>query len=345
MATTKRQSKPDLSSEFSRAARRYDDFYQLVRALERRLELAEGPADTAPVGGDGPPSREPVRFRGSNGAAFPASAMDALRPRDTEQRGPSHELKVNFLGLTGPTGALPMHYGVLTRQRLKARDTALADFLDLFNHRLISLYYRAWAKYRLYIDYERTPEGEQDSFTRAIDAFAGQIGTDRDEARRYYSGHFARRTRSASGLEAILSDYLGFGCRVDSFVGQWLPVGPENRLRIGTGQRGQNNYLGEGVLIGERAWDLQSKVRIRLGPMSLKQYEALLPGTEQHRAMRRLIQGYLPSHMDIELRFTIEAGEIPRPLGRGVRCGRSTWLRSHSSEPMYARYQLQPAVA
>mgnify|MGYP000179116475 CR=1 FL=1 len=343
MATTKWQSKPNLTTAVSRGAYRYDDFYQLVRALERRIELSKGRSEAALVGGDGPPNKEPVRFRSSADVSFPPRAFDALREREGESN-PRYELPVRFLGLTGPTGALPAPYGVMAQRQLKQRDTALADFFDLFNHRLIALYYRAWAKYRLTIQYERHTDGERDPFTRAIDAFAGQIGNDRDEARRYYSGHFARRTRPASGLEAILRDCLGFGCRVDSFVGQWLPVEAESRTRLGKGGRGQNNDLGEGVLLGKRAWDLQSKVRVRVGPMTLRQYETLLPGAGRYRSIRRLIQGYLPSHMDVELRFTIRAGETPRPLGRGLRLARTTWLRSRDGSPMDARFQLTPRV-
>ncbi|MDN3519575.1 type VI secretion system baseplate subunit TssG [Aquisalimonas lutea] len=344
MATAQRQSTPDLSAAFGGPGHRCDDFYQLVRALERRLELAQGRHETAPVGGDGPPSREPVRFRGSNEAAFPARAVESLRPRKAD-RGPEHEMRVNFLGLTGPTGALPAHYNVVVRQRLKERDTALADFLDLFNHRLVALYYRAWSKHRLPIQYERTDSRERDSFTRAVDAFSGQPAGRRDEPRRYYAGHFARQTRSPSGMAAILRDYLGYDCRVESFVGQWLPVGMDSQTRIGGNRQGQHNRLGDGVLIGNRVWDLQSKIRIHIGPMELAEYEALLPGTDRHKAMCRLIQGYLPSHMNIELRFTIHAGEASRRLGRGVRCARTTWLRSDPDRPMEARFELKPAVA
>lgn len=344
MATAQRKPTPDLSAAFSHAGARRDDFYQLVRALERRLECAQGRHETAPVGGDGPPSREPVRFRGSSDAAFPPRAVASLQPRAAE-RGPEHEMRVNFMGLTGPNGALPAHYNVLVRQRQKERDTALADFLDLFNHRLVALYYRAWSKHRLPIQYESAAPGDRDAFTRAVDAFAGQSGTQPDEPRRYYAGHFAQQTRSASGMAAILRDYLGYNCRVESFIGQWLPVGKDSRTRIGSNRRGRNNRLGDGVLIGDRVWDLQSKVRIRIGPMGLAEYEALLPGTDRHKALCRLIQGYLPSHMDIELRFTIHAGEPPRQLGQGLRCARTTWLRSDPARPMEARFQLKPAVA
>ncbi|MGO4779163.1 type VI secretion system baseplate subunit TssG, partial [Lysobacter sp. 2RAB21] len=44
--------------------------------------------------------------------------------------------------------------GAAQRQTGAQRDRAAQDFLDLFNHRLITLFWRAWGKYRADIGLE-----------------------------------------------------------------------------------------------------------------------------------------------------------------------------------------------
>ena len=122
-------------------------------------------------------------------------------------------MTVAFMGLTGPSGVLPLFYTKLLMERRKAGDRTLAAFLDLLNHRLISLFYRAWEKYHVIVPYER---GEDDRFSRSLFHLIG-LGTrglrDRhdfpDEALLFYAGHFARRRRPAVVLEDVLRDAFG----------------------------------------------------------------------------------------------------------------------------------------
>ena len=147
---------------------------------------------------------------------------------------------VTFLGLTGPSGVLPRHYTELLLQRIREKDFSLRDFLDLFNHRLISLFYRAWEKYRLPIGYERSqlddPDEQPDPVTRGLYCLVGlgtaglrgRLDVD-DEAFLYYSGHFAHFPRSASALECLLADYLEMPVRVQQCQGQWLALEPDDQ--------------------------------------------------------------------------------------------------------------------
>ena len=50
---------------------------------------------------------------------------------------------------------LPYCYTELILERLREKDTSFASFLDIFNHRMISLFYRAWEKYRFPVTYYR----------------------------------------------------------------------------------------------------------------------------------------------------------------------------------------------
>src|SRR5262249_36267283 len=135
-----------------------------------------------------------------------------------DQPLPPLEMLVAFLGLTGPQGVLPQHYTALLLRRIREKDHALHDFLDLFNHRAVSLFYRAWEKYRLPFAYERSRldgSEEADACTRSLYCLVGLgTGSQRgrlaidDEAFLFYSGHFAHHPRSASGLEGLLEDYF-----------------------------------------------------------------------------------------------------------------------------------------
>src|SRR5262245_2705359 len=207
------------------------DFFQAVRLLERvdRKRL--------PIGRYGEPTDEVVRFRTRVSLGFPPSQIfELLEPADGESTPP--EMMVAFMGLTGPMGVLPHHYTELLMERARYKDTALWDFLDLFNHRMISLFYRAWEKYRFPIAYERG----QDRFTEFLYNFIG-LGTGGlrrnrlnmpDEGLLFYSGLIAQRPHSAGAAEAILGDYFGVDASVTQFKGQWLKLEAEDLSRLGS---------------------------------------------------------------------------------------------------------------
>src|SRR5262249_21641771 len=140
------------------------DFFQAVRLLER-LQL-----DRKAVGRGGPPNQEVVRMRAHLSLAFPPSSIYDLEPVDEKIRVP--RLTVSFLGIYGPSGMLPRHYTELLlkidKEGKGAEKDSLRDWLDLFDHRFVSLFYRAWEKYRFYIPYERGDyaKSEPDAFTQ-----------------------------------------------------------------------------------------------------------------------------------------------------------------------------------
>src|SRR5207302_6900125 len=135
---------------------------------------------------------------------------------------------INFMGLTGPSGVLPLYYTEMLLERLRQKDPVLRDFLDIFNHRMISLFYQAWEKYRFTIAYER---GELDRFSHHLLDLIG-LGTGglqnrqdvTDDSLIYYSGLLGLNTRSAAALEQILIDYFDAPVHIEQFVGAWHPM-------------------------------------------------------------------------------------------------------------------------
>ena len=145
-------------------------------------------------------------------------------------------MRVNFLGLVGPLGVLPIYYTELVANRLQARDYTLRDFLDIFHHRLISLFYRAWQKYRYMVPYE---QGEGDQFSQYLLDIAG-LGTPGLQNRQtvtdisllYYTGLIAQQPRSASALEQIIADYFRMPVQVEQFLGAWYRLSEDAQCNL-----------------------------------------------------------------------------------------------------------------
>src|SRR5262249_53222304 len=155
---------------------------------------------------------------------------------DGAEDGPA-DMVVRFMGLTGPLGALPRHYTELVITRLRRRDHTLAAFLDVFNHRFVSLFFRAWEKYRPHLRYDL--DGLDGCPSDLVSVVGGGPGGLRDRVAvratrlAFYGGILAQRPRSATGLEGLLADYFqGVRVRIEQFVGQWLALDPGSQTSL-----------------------------------------------------------------------------------------------------------------
>ncbi len=329
------------------------DFFQAVRLLERLLaERAQGDPRQrrAPVGYD-QPEQELVRFRAQNSLSFPPAPIIQIkqpRPRDPLPDGePPPEMTVSFMGLTGPVGVMPHHYTALLLRRVREKDFSLRDFLDLFNHRVLSLFYRAWEKYRLPFAYERSRltagEGKDDGITRGLYCLVG-MGTgglrDRqefaDEAFLYYAGLFAHFPRSAGSLEGLLGDYFQLPIEVHQFQGRWLTLRPEDCTILPSSQipQGMNLQLGIETVAGDRIWDIRSTFRIRVGPLGIQQFRSLMPSTHGLRALSQMVRMYVGPELDFDVQLVLRPAEVPacrlgsEELPDRPRLGWNTWIHS-----------------
>jgi type VI secretion system protein ImpH len=306
------------------------DFFQAVRLLERIY------ADRQPVGRGNEPGREAVRFRTLPSLKFPPSQIHELRRESAEdERGRRlpPEMVVAFMGLTGPLGLLPHSYTELIMERNREKDRTLHDFLDLFNHRAISLFYRAWEKYRFAVAYER---GAEDRFTEFLFDLVG-MGTRGlrgrlslpDEGLLGYAGLVAQRPHSAVAAAAMIGDYFGVRAVVAQYAGQWLKFEAEDRTRLG----GPNAQLGVNAVAGARVWDSQSKFRLRLGPLSLKEFAAFLPVGSAHRKAGDLGRLMAGQELDFDVQLVLRAKEVPGCIlttraKRKPMLGWTTWLKT-----------------
>jgi type VI secretion system protein ImpH len=298
-------STKDLLSQLQQEPYRFD-FFQTVRLLqwlaarEHRAsandpvqvpshERSAAPAPRGSLGHDYAPADEIVRLRAAASLQFPQGAIADFARTNSEQKE-RRQLVVGFFGLFGPHGVLPRHYTQMVIDRVKAKDPTLRDFLDLFNHRLLSQFYRAWAKYRLPIAFEESVlSGEalgEDRISRCIYSLVG-MGTSglrgrhdfADPVLLYYAGHFAHQPRNASSLQRMIADYFQLPVELRQFQGQWLYLDEDDQSRTGKSPLAGslNNQLGLNVVVGRRVWSIENRFRIRLGPLNYAEFHRHMP--------------------------------------------------------------------
>jgi type VI secretion system protein ImpH len=302
------------------------DFFQAVRLLERFLP------ERAAVGQFAHPNTEVARFAAHPSLAFPASQIQAIEWPQSE----AAHLTVNFMGLTGPQGVLPNPYTTLIIERLRANDETMRDFLDIFNHRIVSLFYRAWRKYRFDVACE---QGEREIFSRHLLSLLG-MGTDGlrdrqavpDDALIYYTGLLAQRPRSSQALQQILCDYFDVPVAIEQFAGGWYPLDSDTQCRLAE-ENSTSGELGFGAVVGDEVWNQQSRVRIVLGPLTLQRYTDFLPNGNSFETLQAWVRFFSNDEWDFEVKLILEREQVPAcTLGAegvsGPQLGWVSWVKS-----------------
>ena len=321
MEPEERATDTDLIRALAREARLYS-FFQVVQLLERARPEA------APLGQEGPPSREAVRLRPSLSLAFPESDVAAVEVMEDGER-PRVLVETNFLGLYGSTSPLPSFYAEELIQET-SDDSLVRGVLDLFHHRLLSLLYRCWKKYRPYLQFR--PDGG-DEFSWRLLCLMGlgiQEASERCALpRRWllrYCGLLNQQPRSAAALQCMISDFFeGVPVEVTSYAERWVTIPEESRCRLGA----LNSRLGVDLQVGDRVEDRAGKFRVTLGPMDLDTYISFLPGRGNLDIVSGLARTCAPDLMAYEIQLDLKAAGLP-----GMRLaqdavpllGETTWL-------------------
>jgi len=299
------------------------DFY-------RALRLLENIARDQPRLGESLHAREDcVRLAQSPSLAFAPSTLENFQ---VGADGKPDRLRQNFLGLFGPNGALPLHITEFARGRQRiAHDPSMVEFLNIFHHRALTLFYRAWAANQKAVDMDRP---ELSRFARYVGTLFG-IGVsdlrDRDEvpdnAKLHYSGRLALQTKNSEGLQAILRDFFGVPAEVRTFMGQWLELPHSAQLRLG--ESPETGSLGTSAIVGSRFWDCQMKFRIRFGPLSLAHLQRLLPVGDSFARLKAWVLNYCGFEFTWDVQLVLKKEEVPATqLGSGGMLGWTTWLSS-----------------
>jgi type VI secretion system protein ImpH len=363
MAGTDRRSTRDLIEEIGKNGHRFG-FFQAVRLLALAAR-GEGQASPLPSG---------LRFGTPLSLGFPASEILDVAVREEKGLAVKEELSgegasaedeadkadelalqmtVGFMGLTGPSGVLPTAYTeLLIERRNFHRDTAAHQFIDLFVHRSVSLFYEAWRKHRFYLAYEA---GERDGFTRNVLDLVGvglkplQSRLQREEGGlpdiflTYFAGMLSQKPISASNIAALVRGYFGVDAQIEQFVGQWVEVPLQEQTKLGQ----QSCVLGESAFAGERIWDRQNKVCVKLGPLKQDEFMNFLPGQPGAIALTELVQFCIGQTLACDLELMLDKASVP-PLRLGggqdaaPRLGHAAWLQTRGlqAHPSDARFSL-----
>ncbi|MDP9913369.1 type VI secretion system protein ImpH [Variovorax boronicumulans] len=307
--------------------------------LLRRLDAQGG----HPLLGRAPrPRDEPLRLGQEPSMAFAPSNVSGV---EVDEDG-APRISIYGFGLFGPNGPLPLHLTEYARERKRHHaDNTLSAFADLFHHRLILLFYRAWADAQSVNSLDRT-DGH-----RFVDYVAslmnmGQPGLkarDRiaDHARTHMAGHLVRQTRNPEGLIQILRLYFDVPVRVVEFVSDWVHIDERQVSRIGL--LGRNQRLGSGATIGLAVRDAQGKFRLELGPLSQQQFREFLPGSPRLQQVVDWVRQYVGIEFAWELRLVLS-----KPEARGMRLssdqrlGWGSWLGTRLSDTDAGDMVFQP---
>jgi len=302
------------------------EFFQAVRLFERLF------AGKKPVGGSALPAEESVRFRSRIALDFPAGEIHEIRePADEDG---NLEMLVNFMGMVGVSGVLPTHYTELVLNRIRYQDTAMWSFLDIFTHRAVSMFFRAWEKYRFPIAYERG----NDDFTAYLFDLAGlgskglrgRMSLD-DESLLPYTGLIAQKPHSSNAIENVVSDYFSVPAKVEQFFGQWLTLNVQDLTKLGA----ENSHLAVNAIVGSRIWHQQSKFRIKIGPIGFTQFQAFLPNGSAYQKLRSMVKFLVGIEFDFDVQLKLKAAEVPGAVltTRAVRRPMLGWTSFLKTRP------------
>ena len=308
-------------------APREHDFFAVLRHVDAlRPELPR-------IGTALRPAQEVVRLGQDPELDFAPSALESF---STGSRG-APRLGVRFFGLLGPQGPMPLHFTEYVRERLRFRgDATLARFLDVFHHRLLALFYRAWADAQPTVHHDRP---DSDRFGAWLGASFGAKDAGPapralpERARLFQAGLLGNRSRHAEGLVKLLRQYFRVPVRVEQHVAQWLVLERDDRSRLGFSRSRPERrdavapQLGVSATSGSKCRDRQYKFRVALGPLTLARYDDFLPGGPAWSRLREWVQHYAGLDLRWDVELTLAADQVPEPrLGRAVRLGVSAWI-------------------
>ena len=302
-------------------------FFQAVRLLHRlRPERRE-------VGSFVRPKDEVVHFAKNPSVGYPPGEIQEL---DLDAEGPAR-LEQNFFGLVGRQMTLPSYYTRLVWDERYALEQPLTDFLNMLQHRMTSLFYRAWERGRFYVPFER---GHPDRVSAHLFDLIGLGGPKelrdrmkvRDDALVFYSGLLGMVQRSATALQQLLTDFFEVPVDVKEFVGAWYPLSDSTQCRVDDANVDVGSGLGEGTIVGDEVWDPQAKVLIRVGPLTRAHYEDFLPGGEAHTSLRSIAHFFSDDQFDFDVQLVLARDEVPGielgGEGDQASLGWVSWIRS-----------------
>ncbi|RUW54294.1 type VI secretion system baseplate subunit TssG [Mesorhizobium sp. M1A.F.Ca.ET.072.01.1.1] len=331
MADDARQSLPDLArpapSEAAPdgigALSESFDFFELLRRLEQRGGL---------FGYSGQANREPARLGQHVRLSF--SARDVMKFQEAGEKAPARVTVAN-LGLLGPEGPMPLHLTRWVLDRLSQRwftgtqaeqtsDTTFVDFVNILQHRMIALYYRAWADAHPAVQVERSVGGRVRAMLEAMSGIGlpGTQDAELDAVRLRQAGSLASQVDGPERLTLFLATAFKVPVEIKEFVASWITIPAALQSRVGKAYAA----LGRGATIGPRVFSRQSRIELRVGPLDLDDFKSFLPGERRLALFKKAVLDMIGEALDVDLRIVLARDAVPPPKIGTVQLGRTSWL-------------------
>lgn len=338
MATENRQKTSPLKKKIESTPWRFD-FFQLVRLLEQENHMNA----SSEVGDFTPASSEPLKFKTNPQLNFEAAPVRSVKPSPDRTHT---RIEANFWGLNGSSGILPFHYSELIIQRIRNNDHALRDFLDIFNHRSLSLFYKAWLKHRPWLKHaKKDRQYSKFNVNRHEELLKGLTGlaTQKDAAFNKtqgawlnYAGFGSMQVCNASQLKQAIEHHFDLNIRINEFKGQWESLPLDVQTQLGTRKsNGINNVLGVNSLLGTRCWNAQNRFEIEIIDIEYSQFMTFSPGSEKLNALYQLIKFKVGTELDFDLTLKVNKHKL-RPAKCSSRApsqlGWNSRLKAHSED-------------
>ncbi|AOM40272.1 type VI secretion system baseplate subunit TssG [Xenorhabdus hominickii] len=297
------------------------DLFQTLRRLDAQL------GEYYRLGTALLPRYEPLRLGQKASMVFAPSTISEAYKRENSQL---YEILIYSFGLFGPNGPLPLHLTEYTYSRkYNYRDPTLSAFANLFHHRLILLFYRAWANAQPTTSLDR-PDNQR--FCHYLACLNGvglpaqmNFEIPHKHARYALSGHFSRQGHGAEGLEKILIFYFNISVKITQNIPQWLKIEKQNQMRLTAGRHMPR--LGKSVFLGTAVYDIQNKFRIELGPLTWEEYNMFLPNQPKSKQLRDWVYQYLGIEYAWDIRLILDKSAINEMrLSETVKLGMNSWL-------------------
>ncbi|MQW89737.1 type VI secretion system baseplate subunit TssG [Sinorhizobium saheli] len=325
MANDAGQSQPDLSKDANPLPTEFD-FFELLRRLEEGGRL---------FGQAGRPDREPARLGQHVRLGF--AVQDVASVEMATDEAPAR-VTVTNIGLLGPEGPMPLYLTRWVLDRLSQRwfatadmreisDTTFIDFVNVLQHRMIALFYRAWADAHPAVQVGRSGGGRIRALRAAL-AGLGLSGQGHktpsliDETKLRHAPALAHQIEGPERLTRFLADLLKVPVRLREFVGSWNPIPARLQSRLADA----HVRLGRSATIGPRIFQRQQRIELALGPLTISDYMAFLPGSERRETLKRAIGDLVGYGLDVDVRLVLKRDEVPSARLGEARVGHTAWV-------------------
>lgn len=304
----------------------YTNFYRFCQLLEKSC------LDSPALGSSQNPEHDPVRFRPHRGMGFPVTEIKGIDPVDRYRNSSIPSIKTTFLGLYGITSPLPTSYLDDIAQYRDGTD-ALTDFLDIFNHRLTTQFYRIWRKYSYPATFE---SGGKDNTSQYL---YGLIGLGISGCANHIQAPLSRflallsilrlPTRTAEGIQALVKLLAPL---------TQVTITPHDPRRIILNSPTkiscrQPITLENKPVLGCYATDVNSQVLIQLHTEDKMEAHGWLPDGSIYQDLMALLRVYLGARVNARLRLTLPRNLLPdaklsTTKHQGVQLGRTAVMRA-----------------